>query len=254
MTHGEFLPSRSTMRILAHRGLARTAPENTLAAFRDAADAGADIVETDVHASSDGECIISHDPVIRAASGATSIAETSAKELADIDLGRGTHAPTLYEALTRFPSLRFNIDVKARAAVEPSVRAVLDADAVSRVLMTSFDEVTRAAVVAKLPGVATSASARMVVRAYPWLVAGHVRRLSAALRGVAAVQVPVQKVVPVIGPRSVRLLHRAGVEVHVWTVNDPGRMRWLRKCGVDGVVTDRCDLAYDTIGAGRTEP
>lgn len=254
MTRGEFLTARTGMRILAHRGLALSAPENTLAAFQDAADAGADVIETDVHASSDGVCVISHDPVIRTGSGGVSISATPAATIAEVGLGGDEHVPTLYDALVRFPSMRFNIDVKARRAVEPAVRAVSEAGAVSRVLMTSFDEKTRAAVVSRLPGVATSASARMIMGSYPWLVAGDLKRLSTSLAGVDAVQIPLRKVVPLVGPWSVRRFHRAGVEVHVWTVNDPDIMRRLRQWGVDGVVTDRCDVAYETIGAGRREP
>jgi glycerophosphoryl diester phosphodiesterase len=44
-----------------------------------------------------------------------------------------------------------------------------------------------------------------------------------------------------------RRLHASGVEVHVWTVNDPARMRELLLLGVDGIVTDRADLALQVV-------
>ncbi|PZQ66352.1 MAG: glycerophosphodiester phosphodiesterase, partial [Cutibacterium acnes] len=47
----------------------------------------------------------------------------------------------------------------------------------------------------------------------------------------------------IVGPRFLRLVHEAGVEVHVWTVNDPLDMERLLDLGVDGLVTDRADLA-----------
>ena len=42
-------------------------------------------------------------------------------------------------------------------------------------------------------------------------------------------------------------LHAAGVEVHIWTINDPIRMRELLDLGVDGLVTDRADLALEVV-------
>ncbi len=48
-------------------------------------------------------------------------------------------------------------------------------------------------------------------------------------------------------PARIRAFHAAGVEVHVWTINDPATMHHLLDCGVDGIVTDRADLALAVI-------
>jgi glycerophosphoryl diester phosphodiesterase len=70
------------------------------------------------------------------------------------------------------------------------------------------------------------------------------------LRDVHAVQVPERlRGVQVITPRTVRLLKRTNVEVHVWTVNDPDDMRRLLDLGIDGLVTDRADLAVAVVKA-----
>ena len=71
-----------------------------------------------------------------------------------------------------------------------------------------------------------------------------------ALRGARALQVP-ERVGPVriVTPRFVEAAHEAGVEVHVWTVNDPADMTRLLDLGVDGLVTDRADLALPLISA-----
>ena len=53
----------------------------------------------------------------------------------------------------------------------------------------------------------------------------------------------------ILTPRFVRGIHAAGVEVHVWTVNDPESMTRILDLGVDGLVTDRCDLAAAIIAA-----
>ena len=52
----------------------------------------------------------------------------------------------------------------------------------------------------------------------------------------------------VLTPRLISAAHRHGVEVHVWTVNDPDEMRRLVALGVDGIVTDRADVALEVLG------
>ena len=52
----------------------------------------------------------------------------------------------------------------------------------------------------------------------------------------------------VVTPRLIEAAHAHGVEVHVWTVNDPADMLRLVDMGVDGIVTDRADIALETLG------
>ncbi len=236
-------------RVFAHRGLAIDAPENTLLAFQRAVDAGAEYVETDVHASSDGESVIAHDPDLsRVAGRPAKVQELTLAQLRAVDLGHGQGFCSLTEALETFPRTRFNIDVKSAAAVAPTIAAIRAAGASDRVLVSSFDERRRAAALAGLPGVVSSASAGLFARA---LFAGKlglswvVRR---ALRDVVAVQVPERALgLTITTPRMLRQLHEAGVEVHIWTVNDPVRMAELLELGVDGIVTDRADLALEVV-------
>lgn len=236
-------------RILAHRGLAIEAPENTLAAFRAAVAVGATHVESDVRVSADGVAMLAHDATLARVSGdARAIASTPARTLQSLDLGRGHGVPTLADALAGFGDVRWNLDLKVPEAVEPAARAIHEAGATDRVLVTSFDDATRARAVAALPGVATSASRGVMVRA---LVAIRLRRravLRRILAGIAAVQVPERMGrVRIVDARSVAAFHAAGVEVHVWTVNEPAEMRRLVALGVDGIVTDRADLAVATL-------
>ncbi len=117
-------------------------------------------------------------------------------------------------------------------------------------LVSSFDEGRRAAAIRGLPGVVSSASARRFAIA---LLAGKVGVspiVQAALRGLVAVQVPERALgLRVTTDRMLARLHDAGVEVHVWTVNDPLRMRQLLDLGVDGIVTDRADLALQVVNS-----
>jgi glycerophosphoryl diester phosphodiesterase len=246
---GYLSPARP--RVFAHRGLALEAPENTLLSFAKAIAAGATYVETDVHASADGIAVVAHDPDLRRIAGRDiRIDQLTFSELQKIDLGNDQTFCSLAQALDAFPETRFNIDIKSSAAVRPAVAAILSTRASGRVLVSSFDERRRAAALRDLPGVVSSSSARLFAVA---LLAGKlglspvVRR---AVRGLVAVQVPEKAIgLRVTTARMIRRLHDAGVEVHVWTVNDPVRMIELLDLGVDGIVTDRVDLALAVIAA-----
>jgi glycerophosphoryl diester phosphodiesterase len=237
-------------RLLAHRGLAVDAPENTLLAFIKALAAGATYLETDVHASKDGVAVLSHDPnLVRTAGHKVRVNQLTLAELRKIDLGEGQTFSTLSELLDAFPDARFNIDIKSLDAGRPAAEAILKAGATNRVLITSFNRKRRHAAVKLLPGVASSCSPGEIVIA---VIAAKLR-LSAvvrwALRHVTAVQVPVRSVGVRIATRGViSRFHAAGLEVHIWTINDVVQMKRLLDLGVDGLFTDRIDLALGLLG------
>ncbi len=235
-------------RVFAHRGLATEAPENTLLAFAAAIGIGIHYVETDVHGSKDGVAVISHDPdLTRLAGIESSVSDFSMAELRKIDLGSDQGFSSLAEALDAFPETRFNIDLKSVDAVQPAVDAIRAANAVDRVLVTSFSEARRLAAVRQLPGVATSTGASRFARALALGTTG-LPGLRRTLRGIDCVQVP-QRSGPlaITTPRMIRRLHAVGVEMHVWTINDEPTMHALLDLGVDGLVTDRADLALKVL-------
>jgi len=156
--------------------------------------------------------------------------------------------PTLAEALDAFPEARFNIDIKTASAIAPTVEVVRRARAEHRVLLASFSERRRASAVRALPGVATSISGPRFAAALLAARVGLQPAVRAAVRGMHAVQIPERALgLQTTAPPILRAFHRAGVEVHVWTVNDPARMRSLLQDGVDGIVTDRADLAVAVL-------
>lgn len=238
-------------RVIAHRGLAVGAPENTLLAFLKALAAGATHLETDVHASADGVAVISHDPELDRVAGVPGlVADLRMAELRRVDLGHGQTFSSLAEALDAFPEARVNIDIKDARAAASAVEAIRDARATERVLVTSFSRSRREAVARALPGVAVSPSVPEMVPALLGAKAGLRPLVRRSLRGFAAVQVPErQGPVRVVTARTVRAIQAAGCEVHVWTVNDPADMRRLLDLGVDGIVTDRCDLLTSLIAS-----
>lgn len=228
-------------RILAHRGLALEAPENSIAAFAAAIAAGATHLETDVRATADGVAVLVHDPAVPDGRDVATLRLAELREALP-------HVATLGEALTALPEARFNLDVKHAAAVVPTAAAVSTGGAVQRVLLTSFSGRRRRAVLRMAPTAVTSASSAGIAG----VVAGLRLRTPAitryALRHVQAVQIPERALrTDLAAPWSIAEMHAAGVEVHFWVVNDPIRMRELVARGADGIVTDRADLARDAL-------
>lgn len=257
MTHPYFTGARHP-RVLAHRGLtaqggdsaADGAWENTAAAFAAAHAAGAEYIESDCQVTSDGEVVLFHDATLERLLGdPRSVAEVRTRELAGLLAAHGGLL-TVAEALDAFPQMRFNIDVKADAAAEPIGTVV--APHAHRVLLTSFSDARRREAIAS--AMAAGASIRPAASGGQATIA-RVRALTAiglsparVLREVDALQIPKRfGIVPVFSPGLVRAAHRAGVEVHVWTVNDPAEMRALVAAGADGIVTDRADAALTAL-------
>ena len=250
MTSGAWF-SGGVPRVLAHRGWTGSgAVENTLEAFRAAWELGVTHLETDVHVTSDGVCVLWHDADLRRLTGRPGrVRDATLADLRAIDLGSGARVATLAELLAALPDARLNIDVKGRDAPAAAARAIRAADAVDRVLVTSFSGSRRRRALALLPGAATSADAGRLVLAVLGARLGLAPVVRLALRGVDAVQMPRRVLgIRTVSPAMVGRLARAVREVHVWTVDDPDEMVRLVRAGVHGVVTDRPDLALSALG------
>jgi glycerophosphoryl diester phosphodiesterase len=231
--------------VIAHRGLSLDYPENTLPAFVAGLDAGADILETDVHLSRDGQVIIAHDPTLERVAGRHGyVHEFTAAQLAAIDLGQGIGFPTLVEVLDALPHAKLNIDLKTPDVVPAFVDVIRQMNAHNRVLVASFDEQTRRTAVSQLPGVATSATKKHFLPGLLWGSIGARSALSRVFDGIDAIQTPTSYLgVPIATKRFIRQLTDIGKQVHVWTINEEVQMRNLLDAGVTGIVTDRTDIA-----------
>lgn len=245
-------------RILAHRGLVteRMAEdgvvENSFAAVAQAHAAGARYIESDCHVTRDGCVVLFHDDNLQRVTGdPRPIAEVDERELARLMGPRGGLV-TLAQALEAFPTARFNLDVKAAGAAVPVGREVAEHGA--RVLLTSFSDERRLAALTAarragrgLPP-ATSAGTATIAKLLAAVAVGSKRGARRLLESVDAVQIPERRGwLRVLTPGLLRAAHDADVEVHVWTVNDPVDMRRLVSLGVDGIVTDRTDVALETF-------
>ncbi|MEV7221471.1 glycerophosphodiester phosphodiesterase [Streptomyces sp. NPDC056353] len=224
----------------AHRGGAADGLENTLRQFRSAVEAGYRYIETDVHATRDGKLVAFHDATLdRVTDGAGRIADLPWENVRHARVAGEEPVPLFEELLETFPEVRWNIDVKAEPALGPLLELIRRHDAWDRVCVGSFSEarVVRAQRLAG-PRLATSYGTRGVLglRLRSWGLPAAPRRSA------VAAQVPeAQSGVRVVDHRFVRAAHARGLQVHVWTVNDPDRMHRLLDLGVDGIMTDHID-------------
>ncbi|MFE2376308.1 glycerophosphodiester phosphodiesterase family protein [Streptomyces sp. NPDC059398] len=224
----------------AHRGGAADGLENTAAAFRRAARAGYRHFETDVHATADGRLVAFHDATLdRATDARGPIAALPWSEVGRARVAGTEPLPLLADLLEEFPDARWNIDIKAPAALAPLIALIRSTDAWDRVCVGSFSE-RRVAAAARLAGPRLATSYGM-----SGIAALRLRSYGApaALRpGAVCAQVPeFHGRIRVVDRRFVRTAHGRGLQVHVWTVNDPRRMAALLDLGVDGIMTDHLE-------------
>lgn len=239
--------------LVAHRGGAGLAPENTLAAFISARDDwAADMIELDVRRTADGQLVVHHDPVVdRTTDGSGPLAAKSLAELHELDAGyrfspdgrthpfrgRGVRIPTLAEVLEELPAMRFTVEVKAPEAQRPFFEVARRFQAEGRIVAASLHDRERT-LFAEWSG-ARSASMEQVRLFY---VLHRLRLARLWAPPVSVFQVPERAgALLVCSPRFVRELHAHGVAVQVWTVNETADMERLFRAGVDGIQSDYPD-------------
>jgi glycerophosphoryl diester phosphodiesterase len=235
----------------AHRGdSAEHPPGNRWSAFASAVEVGFDHLESDAHLTSDDEVVLFHDDRLDDETTASGpLADRSWDDLRDVRyVADGTlvnEGPMrLADALEQWPEVCWNLDAKHDRVVEPLVETVQRAGAAGRVLLTAFSwrRLRRLRQLAG-EGVATGHSRLelFLLRALAWL------RVPLPRLG-DAVQLPERwKGVTVVDQRFVDACHRAGIAVHVWTINDADDMERLFDLGVDAVMTDRPRVLRDVL-------
>ena len=229
---------------IAHRGGTLRHPENTLNAFQDAVDLGFRYIETDVHASADGQLYAFHDDHLGRIVGIHAyIGDLSSAELDAIRFGGGYRIPRLDEVLSTWPTLNVNIDPKADASVEPLVRAIERHGAIDRVCVGSFSDRRIRFCQRELgPDLCTSMGPREVARLVLQSRGFPGRPFSAASAQVPQSYSILGRDVPITTARFVKAAHDRGVYVHVWTIDDEATMHQMLDIGVDGIMTDRPDV------------
>jgi glycerophosphoryl diester phosphodiesterase len=228
----------------AHRGGALEGFENTWESFTHARELGYGYMETDVHATSDGVVLAIHDPFLHRVTDRRGVVrEMTWKDLSQVRLAGGEPIPRLDELLAAWPELRWNIDAKHDSAVEPLIRTLRRTETVDRVCITSFSDRRLTRIRKALgPGLCTALGPAAVssLRLASILPRPAATPAIGPLMKFGAAQVPLrQGWMPLVDVRFVQTAHRAGLQVHVWTVDDEVTMSRLLDLGVDGIMTDR---------------
>ena len=246
--------------VYAHRGGAGLAPENTMAAFDAGLAAGADGIELDVRLALDGVAVVIHDPTVdRTTDAVGPVDARTSGELAGLDAGyhfavdgsypfrgRGIGVPSLRAVLDRHRGIAVLIELKS---ADPRLaKAVVDdihaLGALGLATVGSFQKGALDEVRALDPLIRTGADMEDVRSGLATATGGD--RL--AKPAFETFQVPeVYSGTRVVTPEFIARAHEAGVTVMVWTVNQADQMRRLLDWGVDGLITDRPDLAAPIV-------
>lgn len=237
--------------MIAHRGAARIAPENTLTAFRLAAETGADAIELDARLSADGAVIVLHDLSLdRTTNGSGDVSDWSLTDLKALDAGAKFSAsfederiPILDEVLEEVGRrILVNVELKDyesmldRRLAEAVVRIVRHHGLERRVLISSF----------------TPFGLRTVRRLAPEIPLGLLlwadekKWMQFAARGLTPFEA-CHSHERMTDRYLIAAEHSRGRRVHSWTVNNADRMRELVLLGADGLITDAPDVARQAV-------
>ena len=268
--HPFFAAGKLGIEVIAHRGGASLRPENTLAAFTHAVAIGADMLDLDIRATSDGAIVCIHDATVdRTTDGRGRVDSFTFDALRKLDAGyswsgdgghsfpyrgQGIRIPALEEVFSRLPETRMILEMKqgGPGLAQPLCSLIRHSRMTQRVLVASFNDEALAAFRTVCPEVATSVSRREA-----WAFYGlHLARLEA----VYSPPVPGLFIPDRLGDdfvptrRLIEAAHRHNLKVQVWTISDEERMRDLIQIGVDGIVTDRPDRLLALLGRAAGRP
>ena len=215
--------------LIAHRGASRERRENTLPAFERALELGADGIELDTHATSDGVVVVHHDAIPRGESDRPGlqgrpIASLTAREVATFRFPDGAGIPTLADVadLVADRSILY-VELKARTIEDRVITCLRSTRA--RYALHSFDHACVKRAGAREPGIATGI-----------LSSSYLLEPVAALRGAGARDY--WQSLELVDQELIDRVHEAGGRVIVWTVNGAAEAASLRAAGVDGICSD----------------
>ncbi len=227
-------------------------------AFQKSAELGYRYFETDLHLSADGVLILFHDDTLdRTTDGSGPVNDYTVEELKALDAafrfgadhgwpyrGQGVTIPTLEEVMGEFPDASFTLELKQAGLAGPLVQFIERDGLWGRVMVGGYTDVWLREVRRLSGGRVPTSSARHETFLF-WLAS----RVGLGLPIAAdALQVPVTRYnLTVVDRRFIRAAHRAGKQVHVWTINDPPEMHRLLDLGVDGLMTDVPDVLLEVM-------
>jgi glycerophosphoryl diester phosphodiesterase len=217
----------------AHRGARLEEPENTIPAFARALAAGVTGLETDVWLSSDKEVVCAHDPVVRLGRRKRRIAESTAVELAELDVPRMAdvyeQCGTAYEC---------SVDVKSPDAASGLVEVARRYDAVERLWVCSPD-------LEVLQPLRAEPRVKLVHSSHRRAIAAPLERHAFDLAEIGIDAMNMHHTEWTAG--LVSLFHRFGIRAFAWDVQEVRQLRAVLRMDIDAVYCDRPDRMVATV-------
>lgn len=261
---GCFPSTGQAQMIVAHRGASFVAPENTLASFREAWQQGADVVEGDFYLTKDGQIACIHDKTTERTSGGTSklkIADSTLEELRAVDVGTwkaskyaGERIPTLEEVLATIPANgKIFVEVKCGTEIVEPLQAALTKSNLrdEQIIIICFNQDVVRQCREKMPQYKASwlTSYKEDKKTGKWNPS--LASVVTALKQTGATGLGTQANDTVVTPEFVKAIREAGVECHVWTVNDPKQAQRYAGLGFDSITTDKPAEIREAVTGGK---
>ena len=258
-----FIHQKPTIENIAHRGGMGLSPENTIISFNKAIEVGADILEMDIHSTSDSVLVLLHDhKVNRTTDGNGYVWEFNLKALKQLNAGYywtnddsvtfpfrelKIEIPTLEEVFTTFPNFRLNIEIKQD---EPYIiyklcNMIYKYEIKNNVLIGSFIDEVLDEFREECPGIATS-SGFNETKLFYGLNYLYIDFLYSPSLDVF--EIPEYfKNIHVLNEKFIKGAHKKNIPIYAWTVNEIDDMNRLIKSGIDGIITDYPDKLSEIL-------
>jgi glycerophosphoryl diester phosphodiesterase len=254
--------------VIAHQGGELLAPSNTMAAFRNAADMGVDVLETDIHITKDGHLVTIHDPSVdRTTNGKGNVADLTLAELQSLDAGyyfkdlegkysfrgKGVYIPTVEEMFQTFNDMKIEIEIKddnppdrIEEIASTLWNLIEKYQMEDKIMIGSFDQKILQTFEKYAKGRVAISAGRQEVKNFVVFHKFFLRNLY--VPKVDAFQIPVEDSgFDLTDQKLIDGAHRLGMEIHYWTIDDLKTMETLIDAGADGILTNRPDLLLELL-------
>ena len=230
--------------VLAHRGGADESFENTLESFDYSKNLGCKFIETDVQVSADGIPYIFHDDDLKRVLNISSRFDSlSSQEIDKLKIFDQYRIPKLEEALNEFPDISFQIDFKTDEVVAPALDVIKKTKSFERICVASFNSERLKRVRSTYPDLCISMGPNEVIKT----LISSFGLYKGAIDG-DCLQIPIRYYgVRVVTKRFVKYLKSRGLKIMVWTINDVKTFEYLIELKVDGIITDKPKLLFETL-------
>lgn len=221
--------------IIAHRGAAAEAPENSIEALDLGMALGADAIELDVRRTADGALLVIHDATLdRTTTGSGPIVELTRRELAAARLSNGASVPELGDVLRRYPGVEITVDVKDPEAAADVVALIRRLGRVQETILYVEDGTGTRAFRDYEGRRATSTEQALRLALDPdWPERAADREVPEVVHTPMA-----RDGVPIVTQPFVRRVRDDGRALQVWTIDDVPTARRLAAWSVDGIITN----------------